>query len=154
MNSDIILTSDSDQAAILGAQCICIKNFKVNEKKQQITLEEFEIFFAFEQTIHECLEILHIPLESEKVVMSKCPIFDGIHCYRLRALLAVALGCDVNLNSIVTPAPLLSFIRSEFFKRLEKDDAYNALKNFWYRHGIIRIIKRKVINQKKIHLLV
>jgi hypothetical protein len=35
-NADVILTSDSDQAAILGEACICIKQFKLNDHKQTI----------------------------------------------------------------------------------------------------------------------
>jgi hypothetical protein len=46
-------------------------------------------------------------------------------------LIAAALGCDVNLNSVVTPAPLLSFIRSQFFSTIESyDDKYLAMKKY------------------------
>jgi hypothetical protein len=81
--SDVILTSDSDQAAILGEHCLCIKNFKITEVRQQVLVEEIEIFFAFKKTMEECLEILHFPYDTPKIVPARYPVFDNITCYRL-----------------------------------------------------------------------
>jgi hypothetical protein len=38
---DILFTSDSDQAAILGQSCICIKNFKISEKKKKTINQQY-----------------------------------------------------------------------------------------------------------------
>jgi hypothetical protein len=113
--SEILLTSDSDQAAILGPKCISIKNFKIKETIDQTIIENIEIFVANKNVMEETISMLYLPNDSEKLVNARYPVFDDVDCPRVRALIAVALGCDVNLNSIITPAPLLSFLQSDFF---------------------------------------
>jgi hypothetical protein len=83
---------------------------------------------------------LNLQEDSENFFRTNCPVFDGVDCYRLRALVAVALGCDVNLNSVLTPAPLLAFMKSDFFKSIESnEDKYLAMKKFlvstWTRNN-------------------
>jgi hypothetical protein len=63
----------------------------------------------------ETISMIYLQNDSEKIITAKYPVFDGVDCPRVKALIAVALGCDVNLNSIITPAPLLSFLKSDFF---------------------------------------
>jgi hypothetical protein len=46
---DILLTSDSDQAAILGEQCVCVKNFKIIEEKKKTKINNIEIFLQTKQ---------------------------------------------------------------------------------------------------------
>jgi hypothetical protein len=43
-NTHVLLTSDSDQAALLGPDCLCIKDFKIKEEKKKIKIDNIEIF--------------------------------------------------------------------------------------------------------------
>jgi hypothetical protein len=135
-NSEMILTADSDQAAILGEECMCIKNFKINKKRQQICLDEFELFFANKCVLNKTLESIHLPIDSENIKNAKFPVFDEIGSSRVRALVAVAVGCDVNLTSVVTPSPMYKFLKSSFFTSISSDDdKYQALKNLLWQPG-------------------
>jgi hypothetical protein len=127
--TDLIFTSDSDQAALLGDRCICVKKFKFKGGKKA-TLESFDIFTASETTLNEILLSINLPIESEKIIQPKYPLFNNIGCIRLRGLIAVGIGCDVSLNPITTPKTLLSFLQSEMIQDVSYDDAYFALKKF------------------------
>jgi hypothetical protein len=126
--TDVLLTSDSDQAALLGEECLCVKNFKFRDNRQGSTLEDIEIFTAYKSTIETVAKYINLP--SEKINVAKYPVFDGMHCCKLRALVAIALGCDVNLRSIMTPKPILTYIQSPLFTELTSTEAYNDLKNY------------------------
>jgi hypothetical protein len=149
--SDILLTCDSDQAALLGADCVCIKSMKVKEEKDKTTnIENIDIFFADKSTLERTLQILNIPSESNNIVKATYPIFTGMENPRLRALVAVALGCDVFLNPPLTPSPLLAFVRSQAVQDVDPNDAYLAIKKYitscWMRDKQKKKTVRK--NQK------
>jgi hypothetical protein len=121
---DILLTSDSDQAAILGQSCICIKNFKISEEKKKTIINNIEISFADEATYEKTKDILTLPSDSSQLEKAKFPVFNCISCPRVRALVAVALGCDVNLQAATTPAKMMSFIVSKDISNILSTDAY------------------------------
>jgi hypothetical protein len=73
--TDILVTSDSDQAAILGSECICIKNFKIKEQKQEIRLEELEIFFCRETYIRQIIIINPLTSRFRKSIIVKICCF-------------------------------------------------------------------------------
>jgi hypothetical protein len=109
--SDILMTSDPDQAALLGEECQCIKSFVFKDSRQGSTLDDIEIFTAFKSTIETVTKYINFPLD--KIKIAKFPVFDEMYCCKMRALVAVGLGCDVNLRNIVTPKPLLTYLQSQ-----------------------------------------
>jgi hypothetical protein len=128
--SDILLTCDSDQAAILGTQCMCIKDYKYKEEKNSTKIENIEIFLADKSILERIMKTLHLPMESNRISKAKYPVFDGINDPRLRSLIAVGLGCDVNLEAAVTPSQMYDFIKSTSFKDANPTDAYLLLMKF------------------------
>jgi hypothetical protein len=129
-HTDILLTSDTDQAALLGDRCLAIKKYQYKPGKKS-TIDSLEIFTPCKKTLNATLKMINLPLDSELVSKAKYPIFQNIGCPRLRGLIAVGLGCDVNLHSVVTPTVLLSFLSSEMIRDVSHDDAYLALKKFY-----------------------
>jgi hypothetical protein len=97
--TDIIITSDSDQAALLGPECVSIKDFRFIQGKKA-AIKDIQIFVANEKTLQNISALLHIPFTSPKIVKAKYPVFDTVMCPRLRSLIAVSLGCDINLYPI------------------------------------------------------
>jgi hypothetical protein len=109
--TDLLVTSDSDQAGLLGDRCVCIKKFKYETGKKPL-LESFDIFTATETTLNKVLNTIHLHVDSDQISKPKYPIFDNIGCFRLRGLIATAIGCDVSINPIVKPSTLHSFLQS------------------------------------------
>jgi hypothetical protein len=132
-DTEILLTSDSDQLALLGSKCVSIKKWRFKSSEKSKSLDSLDIFTANETTMNNILNSLNLPLyDNQNLIKPKYPIFDNVDCYRLRALLAVGLGCDVNLNSIVTPSKLFSFIKnSPLMQGISNEDAYYAVKKFY-----------------------
>jgi hypothetical protein len=128
--SEILLTCDSDQAALLGVDCMCIKNFKIKEDRKKTTIENIDLFFADARTYQTTINTINIPNDSKQLSKATYPVFDGVDDPRLRALVAVSLGCDVNLRAILTPAALLKFLNSPQMSQLSPPDAYHLIKNF------------------------
>jgi hypothetical protein len=107
-DTDIILANDSDQASILGTECICIKSFVLKEIRKKVTINNFEIFTACKVTMQTICEYINLPYPNKLINEPKYPLFDNILCPRIRCLIAVAIGCDVNLHPITTNATLLA----------------------------------------------
>jgi hypothetical protein len=131
-DTEIILTSDLDQAALLGSKCISIKKWVFRSSTKRRILESLEIFTAFESTMDFVLTTINLPSDTKSIMsLPKYPIFDNIECHRLRALLVVGLGCNVNLNPLTTPAKLLTFVKSENMKNVCDADLYFAIKKYY-----------------------
>jgi hypothetical protein len=67
--SQILIRSDSDQAALLGPACICLKDWKFMSNKKNTTINELEIFMATNKTFENILSLLNIPLENNSNVI-------------------------------------------------------------------------------------
>jgi 5'-3' exonuclease len=63
--TDIILTSDSDQAALLGNKCISIKKFKYKPGRNP-KIESLDVFTATEETFQKIMKVIDVPCESTK----------------------------------------------------------------------------------------
>jgi hypothetical protein len=140
--TDILLTSNSDQASLLGDECLCVKSFVFRDNRQGSTLDNIEIFTAFKSTIETVTKYINLPLN--KICMAKYPVFDKMYCCKMRVLVAVGLGCDVNLRNIVTPKPLLTYLQSQP-TITTTTEAYQQLKNY-----LISKYNKKPTKQKKL----
>jgi hypothetical protein len=114
---------------------VSIKKWHFKTKDKINTLEGLDIFTGSEITMNAILNLLNLPLEEHAhVTLPKFPIFDNVNCHRLRSLYAVGLGCDVNLNPVVTPAKLLAFItKSPMMQGISTEDAYFVVKKFFVK---------------------
>jgi hypothetical protein len=74
---------------------------------------------------------LNLPTDKNIISKAQCPVFDGIQDSRLRSLIAVGLGCDVNQEAAVTPARMLDFLKSEECLNAAPPDAYFAILKFF-----------------------
>jgi hypothetical protein len=109
-------------------------------KNKSTTLEKIDIFMACEETLNNVLKIIDLPLDSQKITHAKYPVFNNFSSHRVRGLIAVGLGCDVNLHLIVTPNNMMKFIDSPMIKNVSEDDAYYVIKIFLF----INIIKNPI----------
>jgi hypothetical protein len=118
--TDILVTSDSDQAAILGNECVSVKSYKFKNCKKP-TIEDCQIFVATRKTLDEVLLYLNLPKESEKIIPAKFPVFDcAIDCPRFRSLMAVCLGCDVSIHHVFSPLKIYNILDHETIKKSRK----------------------------------
>ena len=151
--TDLLLTCDSDQAALLGDACICVKNFKFHAKEKK--MYEIDMFFASRVVLDEVVRCLGLPVDSDKIVAAKYPVFESVVCPRLRSLIAVSVGCDVNLFPIMTSQEIYRYISSdtEFVNAMNNentDDAYLALKKKVMLQYQVRITKKPNATNKRI----
>jgi hypothetical protein len=131
-DTDIFLSSDSDQIALLGHLCLGIKKWQFKSTQKIKALDLLDIFTPSTTTINNILNVLHLPNEPSNLIKPKFAIFDDVQCPRLRSLYAVGLGCDVNLHSVVTPSKLHKFIQnSPMMRGISNEDAYFAVKKFY-----------------------
>jgi hypothetical protein len=108
--ADIILSADSDLAALLGDKCISIKNYKFTDRTKTKTLKGMELFSADYSTIHDITTHLGIP--TENIIMAKRPVFEGITDMKVRCLIAVGLGCASMVYLALRPKLFTSLLRS------------------------------------------
>lgn len=91
--SHIILTADSDQAVLLGSNCVSIKLYYFNNNDN--TINRLDVFCATSKTLNQIASDISLPLSSKNYVAAKYKLFDDINDYKVRALIAVGIGCDV-----------------------------------------------------------
>jgi hypothetical protein len=74
--------------------------------------------------------------------------FYGISCPLVRALVAVALGCDVNLHAATTPAKMMSFIVSKDISNILSADACILIKNYVVSCWLSSQKRKNIISNK------
>jgi hypothetical protein len=115
-NSELVLTVDSDLAALVGVRCLGIKRFKFIDRNKTRSVHDIELFSADKETILEVVQHLNIPIND--IVDAKFPLFEGIKNIRVRSLISIGVGCDVMINGVpgITPkvvAELLADMKRE-----------------------------------------
>jgi hypothetical protein len=92
-------------------------------------IDNIELFFAEKCTYQSSINILNLPSDSKQLSTAAFPVFDGMVDPRLRALVAVALGCDVILYAAMTPSSMLCVLKqSPEILQSNPSDAYFILK--------------------------
>jgi hypothetical protein len=81
--NDIVLCSDSDQAALCGHRCLSIKSFVYKKKNNNITLEPFKIFTTMYDNIKDIGSIIDLSLASESIKKPVYPLFDNLLCEKI-----------------------------------------------------------------------
>jgi hypothetical protein len=109
-DADILLSTDSDLAALLGRRCISIKSFVYQNRYKVKVLKELDIFSAEYQTMQDIAQHLNMPVDS--IVLAKRPVFEGIPDIKTRCLISVGLGCDVCIGGVpnITPKTMHEFL--------------------------------------------
>jgi hypothetical protein len=64
--ADMLLSTDSDLAALLGHRCVAIKNFTYQDQNKVKVLKDLDFFSADYNTIHEIAVHLNEPIENTK----------------------------------------------------------------------------------------
>jgi hypothetical protein len=113
--SDVVLGNDSDLAAHCGEKCLGIKQFQFNESTKENQLHDIELFASCKSTIIATANMISIDTTgktTKRIRIPERPVFDGIEDPKVRALIAVGLGCDVISRNIkqVTTNSLHNFI--------------------------------------------
>ena len=130
--SEIILCSDSDLAALAGSHCIGIKNFRYNEKNKTEKLSDIQIFTPTTSTLDRIIEVISLNPESDRIIKSKYNIFEEVEDIRIRGLLAIGLGCDVYLEGI----PQIGKGTLKKFVDKQKTLTFDCIINFYYSYEI------------------
>ena len=109
------ITSDSDIAVLAGDGLPCIKKF--TETKDNSGKTGMTIVSTCKSTILNIKQ--HLPEESKAVLKdAKCPIFEGVKSRKLRALMMVAVGCDVYPSGISGVGP--ATLKKQYLDKLKK----------------------------------
>ena len=101
--SHMIITADSDQAVLLGSRCVSIKSYRLNNNDG--TMDKFDIFCASKNTIDTIANYISLPLSPNNYIAAKYVLFDTIDDYKVRALIAVGIGCDVYHSGVKNVGP-------------------------------------------------
>jgi hypothetical protein len=89
----MVQTADSDIPALSGDACIAIKEFTKDGIMQLVSTSE--------QTIKKTMKYLSVASRDHVTyVPAQHPIFEGVTDRRLRALIAIFLGCDVCVKGL------------------------------------------------------
>ena len=101
LNMEIVmaLTRDSDMPIIAGDGFLAVKEYTKSEN--------MTIVCTCKATLERAMK--YLPEESNdkvQLVDAKCPIFEGVKSRQLRALMMVAMGCDVYKPGIVGVGPI------------------------------------------------
>lgn len=93
------------------------------------------MFFASKHVLDEIVKCINLPMDCDNIIVAKYPVFRNIVCPRVRSLIAVSVGCNVNLFPITTPKETYEYVSSdkEFIGAMYNtnyDNAYLALKKF------------------------
>jgi hypothetical protein len=139
--ADIILSADSDLAALLGGRCVSIKNFKFNDRAKVKSLQCMEIFSAEYSTVHDICGLLGVAAYS--IVLAKRPVFKGISNMKLRCLIAVGIGCDVFVNGVpgITPKFVHETILKLKQQQKPESEYYDVIMDTYVRHYVLDIKK-------------
>lgn len=98
--SQVVLSSDSDLAALAGNRCLGIKSFKYNDKNKSECISLMVLYTPSSETLTEVSTSIFINENSKRIKKSSYAVFDYINDIEIRGLLAVGLGCDVYLTGI------------------------------------------------------
>ena len=110
---DIIGSNDSDFHVLAGPAGIVISDLKFSPKKKHNggSIHSIKIACGQWSPIEYIIGVLHIRPDSKVVTRAKHPVLEG-QPLRVRALIAVAIGCDANPGGIpgVGPAKIESVL--------------------------------------------
>jgi hypothetical protein len=121
-DADLVLTADSDMAALVGGNCYGIKSFKFIDRSRTRSLKDIEIFSSDLSSINSIVNGCSIP--NTNIVLAKKPIFEGIQDMRTRCLIGVGVGCDVFVKGVpgITPKVIMDILQK--FKETNLDDSH------------------------------
>lgn len=131
--SDMVMSSDSDLAALAGEQCLAIKSFKFLEKNKGEKLSNMDIYTPSTITLSRAMNSICLLESSNRIKKSDFPIFDKIDDINIRGLLAVGLGCDVFLSGVYN----IGKVKIKNFIDNETDISYGKIMKF-YSDSIIK----------------
>jgi hypothetical protein len=97
-DAEMVLTADSDLAALVGNKCVGIKKFTFVDRSKNKLVKDLEIFSADMATIRVLVD--RFCIDYSTVAPAKYPVFDDVTDMKVRALIAVAIGCDVHLTGV------------------------------------------------------
>ena len=115
--NNITICSDSDQSVLCGVNCLSIKKFTFVNSKKNRKISNFEIFSSDYSNIYNAANTINLPLSSDKIITPNIPLFEKVDDAKLRALMAVGIGCDVYISGVKNIGPkhisgLLDLLRS------------------------------------------
>ena len=122
--SQLVMSNDGDMPVIFGDSCIAIKKF---------TGDKLTISSTSKETLEEAKSCLSEASQSKvKLVSPKHPIFEGISDLKLRALMAVVIGCDVCPSGIKSAGPhfvekVIDDLKLELGPEVDEDAIYQKL---------------------------
>jgi hypothetical protein len=145
-DADIILSADSDLAALLGSRCVAIKKFKFGTRSKDHNIKDIEIFSPDISTIKQIADHINLPLiDTPNFITAKKPVFDGLENMRLRCLIAIGLGCDIFLSGVpsITPKTIYDIIQSFRQKMITDESLYYEAIMKKYLHSYVLYQKKK-----------
>lgn len=98
--SDIVFSSDSDLLAHAGEESLGIKTYNYISRGKKAGIDAIEIFTSDRKMLQYITSALHKLPDDKDIKISKNGIFDGILCPRIRAMMAIGLGCDIMKSGI------------------------------------------------------
>ena len=102
--TDIIVSSDTDFAAYIGKRCMCVKDFKFDFHNNSI--DKFILYTPSMSATQEWTKILKKEKNDNMVVkLSQYKIFEKEEDPLVRAVCAVAMGCDMWPGGIASCGP-------------------------------------------------
>ena len=104
--NDMIVSSDTDFAAYLGNECTCLKDFKYNSRTK--TISEFVLYTAADIETYRWSLVLDWDTSTDRQLLhykAEFPIFEHEDDPNVRAICAVAMGCDVWPRGIKSCGP-------------------------------------------------
>jgi hypothetical protein len=126
-DAEMVLTADSDLAALLGDKCVGVKKFIYVDRAKNKQVKGLEVFSADLKTIQVLCDRFNVPITD--LVLAKRPVFEGIGEMRVRCLIAVAIGCDVYLSGVpgITPKVICDFFLFLNKHKIDKSQYYDKL---------------------------
>jgi hypothetical protein len=125
--ADILLSLDSDLAALLGHRCISIKKFSFNNWHYVKTLKDTDIFSANDSVIQDIVQHVHLPVGS--IVPANRPLFEYVNDKSVCFLIAVGIGCDVLVSVVqgMTPKNTMNILTKMRKNRLHECEFYDTI---------------------------
>ena len=145
----MVQTSDSDIPAISSDDCIAIKDFTKEGQMQIVSTSE--------QTIKKAMTYLSEGSRNHVTFTpAKHPIFEGVVDRRLRALIAIFLGCDVCIKGLPgvgakTMNEIINVYYPKYSKRCPNVSLFAYLKRYLcnkmkgYNHSVVQTYIRALI---------
>jgi hypothetical protein len=130
--AEILLTSDTDQLALSGKDCIGIKKYKYNDKGLNSNIHNIDLYFAWEQTHGKCAQLLNLPTNSAKIQYPQRPVFNDLDDYNVRGLIAIVLGCDMTLNNFLSLKVLHDYLVHLQQQQIPLDEYYDKILVYTY----------------------